>query len=40
VQGDGEEVPPQLEVQVDPQEPLTQCDKGRDVLDPIGVQVL
>ena len=40
VQGDGEEVPPQLEVRLDPQVPLAHRDEGRDVLDPVGVEVL
>ena len=39
-QGDGEEISPQLEVGLDPQVPLAHRDEGRDVLDPIGVQVL
>ena len=40
VQGDGEEVPSQLEVRLDPQVPLAHRVEGRDVLDPIGVEVL
>ena len=39
-QGDGEEISPQLEVGLDPQVPLAHRDEGRDVLDPVGVQVL
>ena len=39
-QGDGEEISPELKVRLDPQVPLTHHDEGRDVLDPIGVQVL
>ena len=40
LEGDGEEVPPQIEVGDDPQESLTQGDERRHVLDPIGVEVL
>ena len=40
VQGDGEEVPPQLEVRLDPQVPLAYRDEGHDVLNPVGVEVL
>ena len=39
-QGDAEEISPQLEVGLDPQVPLINRDEGRDVLDPVGVQVL
>jgi hypothetical protein len=39
-QGDGEEVPLELEVRFNPQEPLTQLDEGRDLLDPIQIEVL
>ena len=39
-QVDGEEIPPQVEVGTNPQEPLTQGDKCRNVLDPIGSKVL
>ena len=39
-QGDGEEISPQLEVGLDTQVPLAHCYEGRDVLDPVGVQVL
>ena len=37
---DGEEIPPQVEVGTNPQEPLTQGDKHRNVLDPIRSKVL
>jgi len=37
---DGKEIPPQVKVRIDPQEPLTQGDKRRNVLDPIGSKVL
>ena len=40
LEGDGVEVPPQIKVGADPQESLTQGDKRRHVLDPIGVEVL
>jgi hypothetical protein len=40
MQGDKEEVPPQLEVGFNPQIPFAQRDEGHDVLDPIRVQVL
>ena len=40
LQGDGEEVSPQLKVGLDSQVPLAQRDEGHDVLDPIWVQVL
>jgi hypothetical protein len=39
-QGDGEEVPLELEVRFDPQKPLAQHDEGRNLLDPIRVEVL
>jgi hypothetical protein len=39
-QGDSEEVPPQLKVRFDPQEFLAQHDEGRDLLDPVRVEVL
>jgi hypothetical protein len=32
LQLDGEEVLPELEVGLDPQVPLTECDEGQDVL--------
>ena len=38
--GDGEEVPPQIEVGTNPQKPLTQGDERRNVLDPIENKVL
>jgi len=37
---DGEEIPPQVKVGTDPQEPLVQGDKRRNVLDPVGCKVL
>ena len=37
---DGEDMPPQIEVGINPQEPLTQGDERRNVLDPIGSKVL
>ena len=37
---DGEEMPPQVKVGTNPQEPLTQGDKHRNVLDPIRSKVL
>ena len=37
---DGEEIPPQVKVGTNPQEPLTQGDERRNVLDPIGSKVL
>ena len=39
-QVDGEEILPQVEVGTNPQEPLTQGDERRNVLDPIGSKVL
>ena len=39
-EGDGEEIPPQVEVGTNPQKPLTQGDEHRNVLDPIGSKVL
>ena len=39
-QGDGEEISSYLKVGLDPRVPLTHRDEGRDVLDPVGVQVL
>ena len=39
-QGDGEEISPQLKVGLNPQIPLVHRDEGRDVLDPVGLQVL
>ena len=39
-EGDDEEVPPQVEVGTNPQEPLTQGDKCCNVLDPVGSKVL
>ena len=37
---DGEDMPPQVEVGINPQEPLTQGDERRNVLDPIEDKVL
>ena len=37
---DGEEIPPQVEVGINPQEPLTQGDERCNVLDPIRSKVL
>ena len=37
---DGKEIPPQIEVGTNPQEPLTQGNERRNVLDPIGSKVL
>ena len=37
---DSEEISPQVEVGTNPQEPLTQGDERRNVLDPIGSKVL
>ena len=37
---DGEEIPSQVEVGTDPQEPLAQGDERRNVLDPVGGKVL
>jgi hypothetical protein len=34
------EVLPELEVGLDPQVPLTKRDEGRDMLNPIGIQML
>ena len=39
-EGDDEEMPPQVEVGTNPQEPLTQGDERRNVLDSIGITVL
>jgi hypothetical protein len=39
-QGDGEEIPPKLEMRLDPKESLAQHDEGHDLLDPVGVEVL
>ena len=39
-EGDGEEIPPQVEVGTNPQESLTQGDECRNVLDSIGIKVL
>jgi len=39
-QVDGKEIPPQIKVGTNPQEPLTQGDDRRNVLDPIGSKVL
>ena len=39
-QGDGEEISLELKVGLDPQVPLTHHNEGRNVLDPIRVQVL
>ena len=40
LEGDGEEVPPQIEVEADPQESLAQGDECHHVLDPVGIEVL
>ena len=40
LEGDGEEVPPQIEVGTDPQESLAQGDECRHMLDPVGIEVL
>jgi hypothetical protein len=40
LQGDGKEVLSQLKVGLDPYIPLAQRDECRDVLNPIGIQVL
>ena len=37
---DGKEIPPQVKVGTDPQEPLAQGDECRNVLDPVGGEVL
>ena len=37
---DGKEIPPQVKVGTDPQEPLAQGDERRNVLDPVGGKVL
>ena len=37
---DDEEMPPQVEVGINPQEPLTQGDKCHNVMNPIGGKVL
>jgi len=39
-QGNGKEIPPQVKVGTDPQEPLAQGDERRNVLDPVGGKVL
>ena len=39
-QVDGKEIPPQIKVGTNPQEPLTQGDERRNVLDLIGSKVL
>ena len=39
-EGDGEEMPPQVKVGTNPQEPLTQGDEHRNVLDFIGIMML
>ena len=39
-QTDGEEVPPQIEVGIDPQETLAQGNKRRHMLNPIGSKML
>ena len=39
-EGDGEEVPPQVKVGTNPQEPLGKGDERRNVLDPVGSKVL
>jgi len=39
-QGDGKEIPPQVKVGTDPQEPLAQGDERRNVLDPVGGEML
>ena len=40
LEGDGEEVPPQIKVGTDPQKYLTQGDERRHVLDSVGIEVL
>ena len=40
LEGDGEEVPPQIKVGTDPQESLTQGDERHNVLDSIGIKML
>jgi hypothetical protein len=40
LQVDGEELPPEIEVWFDPQVTFTKHDEGREVLNPIGIQVL
>ena len=40
LEGDGEEVPPQIKVGTNLQESLTQGDERRNVLDSVGVKVL
>ena len=39
-EGDGEEIPPQIKVGTNPQEPLTQGDEHCNMLDPMGSEVL
>jgi hypothetical protein len=39
-QGDGKEIPPELKMRLDPQQSLAQCNEGRDLLDPIRIEVL
>ena len=36
----GAEIPPQVNVGTDPQEPIAQGDERRNVLDPVGGKVL
>ena len=40
MEGDGEEVPPQVEVGADPQESLAQGFERHHVLDPVGIEML
>ena len=40
LEGDSEEVPPQVKVGADPQESLAQGDECRHVLDPVGIEML
>jgi hypothetical protein len=40
LQVNGEEVPLEIEVRFDPHVTFVESDEGRDVLNPIGIQVL
>ena len=40
LEADGEEIPPQVKVGVDPQESFAQRDERRHMLDPIGIEML
>ena len=40
LEGDSDEVPPQVKVRTNPQESLTQGDEHRNVLDFVGIKVL